>query len=87
MCCQKPDSSLEWKDQFNLSLDPDTAENYHDQTLPAEGAKLAHFCSMCGPKFCSMKISQKSKILRLKEKKKCQKNLRNQAVKSTYDFF
>ena len=47
-----------WRDQFNLSLDPDTAENYHDQTLPAEGAKLAHFCSMCGPKFCSMKISQ-----------------------------
>ena len=47
-----------WRDQFNLSLDPDTAEEYHDQTLPAEGAKTAHFCSMCGPKFCSMKISQ-----------------------------
>ncbi len=47
-----------WRDQFNLSLDPDTAEKFHDQTLPAEGAKLAHFCSMCGPKFCSMKISQ-----------------------------
>ena len=47
-----------WRDQFNLSLDPDTAEKYHDQTLPAEGAKTAHFCSMCGPKFCSMKISQ-----------------------------
>ncbi|SEN57111.1 hydroxymethylpyrimidine synthase [Sphingomonas gellani] len=47
-----------WRDQFNLSLDPDTAESYHDQTLPAEGAKTAHFCSMCGPKFCSMKISQ-----------------------------
>ena len=47
-----------WRDQFNLSLDPDTAENYHDQTLPAEGAKSAHFCSMCGPKFCSMQISQ-----------------------------
>ena len=46
-----------WRDQFNLSLDPDTAEQYHDQTLPAEGAKTAHFCSMCGPKFCSMKIS------------------------------
>ncbi len=46
-----------WRDQFNLSLDPDTAEEYHDQTLPAEGAKTAHFCSMCGPKFCSMKIS------------------------------
>ncbi|GAA5048515.1 phosphomethylpyrimidine synthase ThiC [Erythrobacter westpacificensis] len=47
-----------WRDQFNLSLDPDTAEAFHDQTLPAEGAKTAHFCSMCGPKFCSMKISQ-----------------------------
>ena len=47
-----------WKDQFNLSLDPDTARLYHDETLPSEGAKVAHFCSMCGPKFCSMKISQ-----------------------------
>jgi phosphomethylpyrimidine synthase len=47
-----------WEDQFNLSLDPDTARGYHDETLPAEGAKLAHFCSMCGPKFCSMKITQ-----------------------------
>ena len=47
-----------WRDQFNLSLDPETAEQYHDQTLPAEGAKTAHFCSMCGPHFCSMKISQ-----------------------------
>jgi phosphomethylpyrimidine synthase len=47
-----------WRDQFNLALDPDTAEAFHDQTLPAEGAKTAHFCSMCGPKFCSMQISQ-----------------------------
>ncbi len=47
-----------WRDQFNLSLDPETAEQFHDQTLPAEGAKSAHFCSMCGPKFCSMQISQ-----------------------------
>jgi phosphomethylpyrimidine synthase len=47
-----------WRDQFNLSLDPETAEQFHDQTLPAEGAKTAHFCSMCGPKFCSMKITQ-----------------------------
>jgi phosphomethylpyrimidine synthase len=47
-----------WNDQFNLSLDPDTARKYHDETLPAEGAKVAHFCSMCGPKFCSMKITQ-----------------------------
>ncbi|CAM2781763.1 phosphomethylpyrimidine synthase ThiC [Chryseobacterium flavum] len=47
-----------WEDQFNLSLDPETARAYHDETLPAEGAKIAHFCSMCGPKFCSMKITQ-----------------------------
>jgi phosphomethylpyrimidine synthase len=47
-----------WRDQFNLALDPVTALSYHDQTLPAEGAKVAHFCSMCGPKFCSMRISQ-----------------------------
>ncbi|MDK6203061.1 phosphomethylpyrimidine synthase ThiC [Oligella urethralis] len=47
-----------WRDQFRLSLDPERAESYHDQTLPAEGAKIAHFCSMCGPKFCSMKITQ-----------------------------
>jgi len=47
-----------WRDQFNLSLDPETAEQYHDETLPAEGAKVAHFCSMCGPNFCSMKITQ-----------------------------
>ena len=47
-----------WRDQFNLALDPVTALEYHDETLPAEGAKVAHFCSMCGPKFCSMKISQ-----------------------------
>jgi phosphomethylpyrimidine synthase len=47
-----------WEDQFNLSLDPVTARAYHDQTLPAQGAKLAHFCSMCGPRFCSMEITQ-----------------------------
>ncbi|BFT75540.1 phosphomethylpyrimidine synthase ThiC [Paenibacillus sp. P36] len=47
-----------WRDQFNLSLDPERAVEYHDETLPAEGAKTAHFCSMCGPKFCSMRITQ-----------------------------
>jgi phosphomethylpyrimidine synthase len=47
-----------WEDQFNLALDPVTARAFHDETLPAEGAKVAHFCSMCGPKFCSMRISQ-----------------------------
>ena len=47
-----------WEDQFNLALDPVTARAYHDETLPADGAKLAHFCSMCGPKFCSMELTQ-----------------------------
>lgn len=47
-----------WEDQFNLSLDPDTAREFHDETLPADGAKVAHFCSMCGPRFCSMQITQ-----------------------------
>jgi phosphomethylpyrimidine synthase len=46
-----------WHDQFALSLDPDTAREFHDETLPAEPAKTAHFCSMCGPKFCSMRIT------------------------------
>src|SRR5437867_3161995 len=50
-----------WEDQFNLSLDPETARSFHDETLPAEGAKVAHFCSMCGPHFCSMKITQDRK--------------------------
>lgn len=51
--------SFRWEDQFNLALDPDTARSYHDETLPKQAAKVAHFCSMCGPKFCPMKISQK----------------------------
>lgn len=51
-----------WEDQFNLGLDPDTARSYHDETLPKDSAKVAHFCSMCGPKFCSMKISQEVRV-------------------------
>jgi len=47
-----------WADQFHLALDPETAEKFHDETLPAQGAKVAHFCSMCGPHFCSMNITQ-----------------------------
>ena len=47
-----------WEDQFNLGLDPDTARRYHDETLPKDAHKVAHFCSMCGPQFCSMKITQ-----------------------------
>ena len=62
---QKRDNALSkarfefrWEDQFNLGLDPETAREYHDETLPQEGAKVAHFCSMCGPHFCSMKITE-----------------------------
>jgi phosphomethylpyrimidine synthase len=47
-----------WEDQFNLGLDPTTARDFHDETLPQEGSKLAHFCSMCGPHFCAMKITE-----------------------------
>lgn len=56
-----------WEDQFNLALDPETARAFHDETLPAEGAKLAHFCSMCGPKFCSMRISHELRATALRE--------------------
>ena len=59
-----------WQDQFNLSLDPETAKDFHDETLPADGAKVAHFCSMCGPKFCSMKISQDVREFAASEKAK-----------------
>ncbi|MEO8706989.1 MAG: phosphomethylpyrimidine synthase ThiC, partial [Kofleriaceae bacterium] len=52
-----------WRDQFNLSLDPDTAQDFHDETLPAAAAKGAHFCSMCGPKFCSMKITEEVRAM------------------------
>ena len=52
-----------WEDQFNLALDPETARSYHDEDLPQESGKVAHFCSMCGPKFCSMKISQEVRQL------------------------
>jgi phosphomethylpyrimidine synthase len=51
-------SQFRWEDQFNLALDPETAREFHDETLPAAGAKTAHFCSMCGPHFCSMKITE-----------------------------
>jgi len=68
-----------WEDQFNLSLDPETAREYHDETLPAEGAKVAHFCSMCGPHFCSMKITQEvrdyAKQQKLSEQDALQKGL------------
>ena len=56
-----------WQDQFNLSLDPEKALEFHDETLPADGAKVAHFCSMCGPHFCSMKITQEVRDYAAKE--------------------
>ncbi|MCM3587824.1 phosphomethylpyrimidine synthase ThiC [Mesobacillus maritimus] len=72
-----------WRDQFNLSLDPERALEYHDETLPAEGAKTAHFCSMCGPKFCSMRISQDirnyAKENRLDTKEAIEKGMKEKA--------
>jgi phosphomethylpyrimidine synthase len=56
-----------WEDQFNLSLDPAKARSFHDETLPQDGAKTAHFCSMCGPTFCSMKISEEVREYAAKE--------------------
>ncbi len=69
-----------WQDQFNLSLDPETAKDFHDETLPADGAKVAHFCSMCGPKFCSMKISQEVRDYAAKETEK-EQGLKDMAEK------
>lgn len=72
-----------WRDQFNLSLDPFTAEKYHDETLPAEPAKRAHFCSMCGPKYCSMRIShdivQKAKEFGTTPEKIIEEGMRQQS--------
>lgn len=68
-----------WKDQFALGLDPETAQAYHDASLPAEGAKLAHFCSMCGPKFCSMELTQQVREMSAEE--------RNQAMAQKSDEF
>ncbi|MBL4693375.1 MAG: phosphomethylpyrimidine synthase, partial [Magnetovibrio sp.] len=70
-----------WRDQFHLALDPDTAMQYHDQTLPAEGAKTAHFCSMCGPKFCSMKISHEIKDVAAKGMNEMSEKFREQGGK------
>ena len=64
-----------WEDQFNLGLDPEKAKEFHDETLPAEGAKLAHFCSMCGPHFCSMKITQEVREFAKKEGVEAEKAL------------
>ena len=69
-----------WEDQFNLSLDPEKAVDFHDETLPGQGAKLAHFCSMCGPKFCSMKISQDIRALGGKDKTDADKGMAQKAV-------
>ncbi|MDZ4839255.1 MAG: phosphomethylpyrimidine synthase ThiC [Bacteroidota bacterium] len=72
-----------WQDQFNLSLDPDTARSFHDETLPSDNAKVAHFCSMCGPKFCSMKITQEvrdyAKALELKEEEAIENGMKTKS--------
>lgn len=75
-----------WRDQFNLSLDPERAVEYHDETLPAEGAKTAHFCSMCGPKFCSMRISQDIRDL-VKEKGLSVESVIDEGLKEKADEF
>jgi phosphomethylpyrimidine synthase len=70
-----------WEDQFNLSLDPYTAKAFHDETLPAEGAKVAHFCSMCGPKFCSMKITGEVREYAAKQKLEAEKGMEEMSGK------
>ncbi|XZF15481.1 phosphomethylpyrimidine synthase ThiC [Chitinophagaceae bacterium MMS25-I14] len=69
-----------WEDQFNLSLDPETARSFHDETLPADGAKVAHFCSMCGPHFCSMKITQDIRTYAAEQEKGMQEKAREFAA-------
>jgi phosphomethylpyrimidine synthase len=75
--------NFRWEDQFNLSLDPDTARSYHDETLPKEAHKLAHFCSMCGPKFCSMEITQQVRDYAAKLKEEDQALSSSEAVEQT----
>ncbi|MFT5235071.1 MAG: phosphomethylpyrimidine synthase [Shewanella sp.] len=72
-----------WEDQYNLGLDPETARAYHDESLPQESAKVAHFCSMCGPKFCSMKISQEVREYAAAQEVKLQSNASYQAKNTT----
>lgn len=69
-----------WEDQFNLGLDPERARSYHDATLPAEGAKIAHFCSMCGPKFCSMKITQEVRDYAASLPKEAQQGMEEKSI-------
>ena len=80
-----------WEDQFNLSLDPDTARSMHDETMPKEAHKSAHFCSMCGPKFCSMKITQNVRDYAKNQSEAQQSQIQNDeitagfnAMKTTY---
>ena len=73
-----------WEDQFNLALDPETARAYHDETLPKDAHKTAHFCSMCGPKFCSMKITQdvRDHAAKLAQREKGLADMREKFVQS-----
>ena len=75
-----------WRDQFHLSLDPERALEYHDETLPAEGAKTAHFCSMCGPKFCSMRISHDIRDSTRQKEQEEQDAIRNGLLNKANEF-
>ena len=75
-----------WQDQFNLSLDPETAKAFHDEALPQESAKVAHFCSMCGPHFCSMKITQDVREYAKKEKMSAEEALKKGMQEKSKEF-
>jgi phosphomethylpyrimidine synthase len=75
-----------WNDQFNLSLDPERAREFHDETLPAEGAKTAHFCSMCGPKFCSMRISHDIRGMKATDLDNAQKDIERGLIEKSKEF-
>lgn len=75
-----------WEDQFNLALDPELAREYHDETLPAEGAKIAHFCSMCGPNFCSMKITQEVRDYAAKQELSAEEALKKGLEEKSKEF-
>jgi phosphomethylpyrimidine synthase len=75
-----------WRDQFNLSLDPETAQSYHDETLPSDNAKLSHFCSMCGPKFCSMQLTQEVREYAAKHGYNPEESLQHGLVEKSEEF-
>ncbi len=82
-CAVEGTFRFRWEDQFNLALDPVTARAYHDATLPADGAKVAHFCSMCGPKFCSMELTQQVRKMAADGMEEKSREFREKVVRST----